>query len=257
MLSLLPAALSLLLVPGLPGPGSAQPVPRTSEQEIPANDGWVTDLAGLLSTSEQSALEELMESYRSGSGHEIALLTIPSLESDALESFTLRVAETWGMGGEEDLGALFLVSRDDRKMRIEVGYGLEGNLPDVICGRILEHVVAPEFRKGRWFGGIRAGIEAIHAAAGGDYGPIERTSRGQRRSAGGFAVLPMMIFVLLFFVLSRRRRGMDGGSVLPWLLLSGMSHGRGGGGFGGGGGGGFGGFSGGGGFGGGGASGGW
>lgn len=267
MLGFLIAGLSLL-----PGPVAAsteavsavvaRPGSPAAELPVPANAGWVTDLAGLLSASEARSLTELMESYRTGSGHEIALLTIPSLEGDALESFSLRVAESWGLGGaEKDEGALLLISRDDRRMRIEVGYGLEGTLPDAICGRILDDVVTPRFRKGDWYGGISAGIQAIHAAAGGDYGPIERSASGRRRSAGGFAILPILIFIMIFGGISRRRRGMSGGSILPWILLGSM--GRGGGGYGGGssgggfGGGGFGGFSGGGGFGGGGASGGW
>ena len=173
MLGFLLAGLSLL------------PVPAAAELPVPANKGWVTDLAGLLSASEARALSDLMESYRSGSGNEVALLTIPSLDGDALESFSLRVAESWGLGStEKDEGALFLISRDDRRMRIEVGYGLEGTLPDAICGRIIDDVVTPYFRKGDWFGGISAGIQAIHAAAGGDYGPIKRSASGRRRSAG-------------------------------------------------------------------------
>ncbi len=237
--------------------------------EVPAHQGWVTDLGELLTPDQERALSGLMESYRAGSGHEIALLTLPSLEGDSLEGFTLRVAEAWGLGGaERDEGALLLLSRDDRRMRIEVGYGLEGNLPDVICGRILSDVIAPRFRSGDWYGGIHSGVQAIHAAAGGDYGPIRQSRSARRRSAGGFAILPMLVFLVLMGVLGRRRRVVGGGAgdvvggVLPWMVMSSMINGRhqSGGGFGGGsglGGGGFGGFSGGGGFGGGGASGGW
>jgi uncharacterized protein len=250
------AALGLLAAPGAAAP--APPASRSLELEVPKNDGWVTDLAGLLSESEARSLSDLMESYRTGSGHEVALLTIPSLEGDSLEGFSLRVAETWGLGdAEKDEGALLLVSRDDRRMRIEVGYGLEGVLPDAICGRILHDVIAPEFKRQNWYGGIRAGIEAIHAAAGGDYGPIQRTAKGRGRSAGLLVLIPVFLVLFLLGSRGRRRRGGIRHSALPWILMSGLGSGRGGGGFGGGGGGGFGGFSGGGGFGGGGASGGW
>ncbi len=261
MLSTLLLALASNAPPLTVEPAPLPPLALTAvELDVPTNRGWVTDEANLLSSDEAQRLNALMESYRAGSGHEIALLTIPSLENDAIESFALRVAETWGIGGaEKDHGALLVVSRDDRRMRIEVGYGLEGNLPDAICGRIISDVMAPHFRKGDWYGGIDAGVRAIHAAAGGDYGPIKSTSRGRRRSSGGFAIVPILI-ILLVFGGRGRGRGVGGGWVLPMLLMNSMGSrggGFGGGSFGGGGGGGFGGFSGGGGFGGGGASGGW
>ena len=249
--------LALILTLGLCSPVLA---PR---QDIPANDGWVTDLAGLLSSEQERALESLMESYKSGTTHEIALLTVPNLSGRALESYSLETARAWGVGGQDaNNGALLFVSRDDRVMRIEVGRGLEGNLTDSISGRIIRDVIAPEFKRGDYYAGLRAGIEAIHAAIGGDYGPI-RNSRGGQAAAGGRAGCVAVLFNLFFgfFIItaiarSRRRRGGTGG-ILPWLILSGMSGGRGGGGFGGGGGGGFSGFGGGGGFSGGGASGGW
>lgn len=224
----------------------------------------------MLTPEQESSLEALMESYKAGTSHEIALLTIPSLDGRSLEGFSLAVARAWGIGGKDSNdGALLLVARDDRKMRIEVGRGLEGNLTDSISGRIIRDVIAPEFKEGRYYQGIRAGIEAIHAAIGGDYGPIQRSERG-RATSGGFAGCMAIAFNLLFFffifgaIFGRRRRG-RGGGIWPWLILASMSHGssgRGGGGggfggFGGGGGGGFSGFGGGGGFSGGGASGGW
>ena len=108
------------------------------EVQVPKNDGWVTDLAGLLSDSAERSLEALMESYRQGSGHEIALLTIPSLEGESLERYALVVGREWGLGREDvNDGALLLVSKGDRKIRIEVGRGLEGTLTDAICGRII------------------------------------------------------------------------------------------------------------------------
>ncbi len=241
---------------------------QESPFEIPENDGWVTDLGDMLSAEEESSLETLMESYRAGTTHEIALLTVPDLQGRPIEEFALAVARTWGIGGkEENNGALLVVSRDDRELRIEVGRGLEGNLTDAISGRIIRNVIAPEFKEGRFYVGIRSGIEAIHAAIGGDYGPIERGERGEGK-AGGIACFFLLLMLLILFRSSAgrgvRRGGLGG--VLPWLILASMSQGRGhahrgggGGGFRGfgGGGGGFGGFGGGGGFSGGGASGSW
>jgi uncharacterized protein len=234
-------------------------------QDVPASDGWVTDLADLLSPQEERALEALMESYKSGTTHEIALLTVPDLDGGAIEPFALAVARAWGIGGAEaSNGALLVVARDDREMRIEVGRGLEGTLTDSIAGRIIRDVIAPEFRRGDYPAGLRRGVEAVHAAIGGDYGPIQTSSGGRRSGAaisGCFGMVFNVVFiVVLLRVFARRRGGRAGvgGGILPWILLSSMSHGQTRqGGFGSGGGGGFSGFGGGGGFSGGGASGGW
>jgi uncharacterized protein len=231
---------------------------------VPANDGWVTDQAGLLSASQERALEDLMESYRQGTTHEIAVLTVPKLQGVTIERLALETARAWGIGtGERNNGALLVVAKDDRALRIEVGRGLEGNLTDSISGRIIRDVIAPEFRSGDYFGGIHAGVQAMHAAIGGNYGALPRSSAHQGRSAGGVVCLMLlfMLFVFLRSVSGHRRMGGTGG-VLPWLVMSSMlsGHHRGGGFSGGGGfssGGSFGGFGGGGGFSGGGASGGW
>lgn len=227
---------------------------------IPANDGWVTDLAGLLRPEEERTLEALMESYRAGSGQEVALLTVPDLGGRTIEELALAVARGWKIGDREtSAGALLVVARDERKLRIEVGRGLEGTLTDSIAGRIIRDVIAPEFKAGRYYPGVRLGIEAIHAALGGDYAPIER---GSGHSKGAPAVLSGLVFwiVILLLILKRRGRGAVG-SALPWILASqiGSAHrgSSGGGRVGGFSGGSFGGFGGGGGFSGGGASGGW
>ena len=237
--------------------------------QAPPVEGWVNDRAELLTPSQEQALEALMDSYRVGTGHDIALLTLPSLEGRPIEDVARETARAWGMGGKDAHdGALLVVARDDRELRIEVGRGLEGTLTDSISGRIIRDVITPEFKAGRFYEGIDAGIRAMHAAIGGDYGPIERSAgaHAQRGSSVGCLVAAVLFFLLLRLFSGRggrRLRGRGGlGSVLPWLILSSMnqgrSHGGGFGGFGGGGGGGgFRGFGGGGGFSGGGASGRW
>ena len=229
-----------------------------AQQAIPRNDGWVTDGAGFLTPQQEQALEALMESYKVGSGHEIALLTVADLAGRSLERYALEVSREWGLGEKgRNNGALLFVAKAERKIRIEVGRGLEGNLTDSISGRIIRDVISPEFKRGRLYEGLRGGIEAIHAAAGGEYGQITRRS-GRRRSGGGIGVLPMIFFVWFMFSLLRRGgRGGRGGAFFGGLLLGSAMSGRSraGGGFSGGGG--FGGFGGGGGFSGGGSSGGW
>jgi uncharacterized protein len=243
------------------------------ELALPANDGWVTDQAGLLEPAQERELEALMESYRTGSGQEIALLTVPDLGGRSIEDFALAVARAWKIGDREtSSGALLVVAQEERALRIEVGRGLEGTLTDSIAGRIIRDVIVPEFRAERFDRGLRLGIEAIHAALGGDYGPLER-SHGVEREALRLTFIVAFVLLMLFLRgLGRRgRRGgrSRGSDFLPWLLASQMAGGGGrgrsggssGGSFGGfgggGGGGGFGGFGGGGGFSGGGASGRW
>jgi uncharacterized protein len=209
-----------------------------------------------LTDSEERSLEALMEAYKSGSTHEIALLTLPDLDGGSIEQRSLEIARSWGIGGAEaNNGALLLVSRDDHEMRIEVGRGLEGELTDSVSGRIIRDVISPEFKQGHFEAGMRSGLMAMHAAIGGDYGPIERTESARRRSSSTLrSVFTLLIILSLFF----GSKGGRGGSNWPlWFLIGSSMGGRNRGGFGGGSSGGFSGFGGGGGFSGGGSSGGW
>ena len=233
-----------------------------AQGDIPANDGWVTDLGGFLTPQQERSLETLMESYRQGSGHEIALLTVPDLGGRALESYALDVARKWGLGEKDkNNGALLLITRAERKVRIEVGRGLEGTITDAISGRIIRGIISPEFKKGNFYAGISGGIVAVHEAAGGEYARIPEERR--RKSGGGIGLFPMIFIIFILSSLFRRRRGGGGrggrgGGLLTGLFLGSMLSGGGrssGGGFSSGGS--FGGFGGGGGFSGGGSSGGW
>ena len=227
---------------------------------VPANDGWVTDRAGFLGPEQERALEALMQSYEAGSGNEVALLTVPELGGQTIERYALEVGRAWGLGKtERHNGALLLVARAERKIRIEVGRGLEGNVTDSISGRIIRDVISPEFKRGNYYQGLRAGVEALHAAAGGDYAKISGGREGRRSRGAG--LIPLILFVILIAVLRGGRRGRGGGGgFTPWILaavLASRGSGRGHAGGWSSGGGGFGGFGGGGGFSGGGASGGW
>jgi uncharacterized protein len=246
----------------------AAPPARAQSPEVPANDGWITDLAGFLTTSQEAALEEEMESYKRGSGQDVALLTVPKLEGTTIERLALEVGRTWKLGEVgKDVSALIVVAREEREVRIEVGRGAEGTLTDLIAGRIIRDVIVPPFKQGLYYDGLRAGIEAVHAALGGDYAPIDRAQGQPGAKRVSFVPLVFAALFMLFLIAASRnhRRLTRRGSALPWILLGNAlgSSGRGGrggfGGFGGfgGGGGGFGGFGGGGGFSGGGASGGW
>ena len=134
--------------------------------DVPPLRGRVNDYAKLLSQERALALEAQLEKFEQETGHQIAVLTIPSLEGDSLEDFSIRVAETWKIGKKGfDNGAILLVARDDLKLRIEVGYGLEGVLPDAIASRIILEVITPRFRSGDYAGGIDGGRRGRRRAA--------------------------------------------------------------------------------------------
>jgi len=202
-------------------------------------------------------LEQTLVEFESTTTNQIAVLLIPTLAGDSLEDYSIRLAEKWQIGQKgRDNGVILIVVKQDRKIRIEVGYGLEGVLPDSLAGDIIRQVIAPQFRQGRFYQGIRDGIGAIMAATRGEYQATPR--RKPRRSIVSWFWPLFFVFMFISAIVNmfRRRRyhsGRRGGRYYGGPMWWGG--GFGGGGFGGGLGGGF--SGGGGGFGGGGASGGW
>jgi uncharacterized protein len=217
--------------------------------EVPPATGYVNDTADMLSTATEQQLERGLREFENSDSTQLVVLTVPSLEGEVLEEYSLKVAESWGVGQRgKDNGALLLVARDDRKVRIEVGYGLEDRLTDLLSGRIIDHEITPRFRQGDFDGGVTAGMNAMAQAVRGAY---KGTSPKKRRSSG-FLTLLLFLGPWLLLVAPRRRSHRRTGI---WFGGGGFG---GGGGFSGGGGFGGGGFSGGGGgFGGGGSSGSW
>ncbi len=137
--------------------------------EVPYLSERVVDLAELLSGPTEQDLNSRLEVLEDDTGSQIAVLTIPTLEDEALEDFSLRVAETWKLGrGAFDDGALLLIVREERKMRLEVGYGLEPIVPDAIANRILDTVIRPRFREGDFDGGVTAAVDTLAGLIQGD-----------------------------------------------------------------------------------------
>lgn len=224
---------------------------------IPALVGHVNDEAGLLDDDARARLEAELTNYEQQTGHQFAILIIPSLEGDPVEDFSIRVVEAWKLGRKKkDDGLLLLIVPKDRQMRIEVGYGLEGDIPDAIASRVIRDVLTPAFRKEQFAAGITQGMHALMQAGRGEQAdlPPEDTGRGRRQSMP----LPIMIIIGIFIFVPMLLRLL--GIVSPYRSGRGPNWPGGGfgGGFGGGGFGGGGGWSGGGGgFGGGGSSGKW
>jgi uncharacterized protein len=219
--------------------------------------GRITDQTGTLSPNEILMLENKIADFEQETTNQIAVLIIPSLDGDNLEDYSIRLAEKWKMGqAGKNNGVIFLIVKNDRKIRLEVGYGLEGALPDALAGSIIRSDIAPPFRTGQFYRGIDAGLTAMMNATKGEY----KASSGQKRnsSASWVVLLPIVLFFGFVILHSfARRRHYHSGGASGWRTGGGFLSG---GPFGGDSGGGFsgGGFSGGGGdFGGGGASGDW
>jgi uncharacterized protein len=234
-------------------------VPQLAALDVPALKARVNDYAGMLSSYTEKQLEGILRDLEQTDSTQIAVLTIPSLEGEVIAEFAIKVAEQWKIGQRGfDNGAILLIAKADREIRIEVGYGLEGSLTDLISGRIIRNVIVPRFRAGNFDQGVLDGVQAMIGVVRGEYQAPEKipSRQGSKIKGTNPVFIGWVVFVFIFVLLGRLRRlfGHRGArrSTLGALWLGGLG-GRGsssggfGGGFGGGGGG----------FGGGGASGGW
>lgn len=240
-------------------------------QIFPASPtGHVNDLAGFLSSSERNALEQKLRVYRDTTSNVIAILTIESLQGESVEYVAEQVFNTWRMWeGERQNGILILASKQDRAIRIEVGYGLEGAVPDILAGRVVNEVIIPGFRQEQYYQAFDRSAEILMQLAAGEYEALPKRDQLPMDGGPSALIFLLVLFIALVLLLSRGRGGPGGGHHIRRgnvMVLGTPGFGRGGfgGGFGGGSGGfgrggGFGGFGGGGGFGsgGGGASGRW
>ncbi|MCH2110991.1 MAG: TPM domain-containing protein [Polyangiaceae bacterium] len=214
----------------------------------------MTDQANLLAPRAKEHLERRLQRYAELTGHQFAFLSIPSLEGEDIEGYSIRVVEKWKLGDKKrEDGLLLLVAAQEKKIRIEVGYGLEGAIPDAIAARIIREDITPQFREQRYQAGVFNAFENLMRAAEGEaISPSPPQKKKKKRGVGLLGLIGLSILISFFL------RGGRGGGIGRGLVYGGLAGLGGRGGFGGGGFGGGGGFSGGGGgFGGGGASGGW
>lgn len=237
-------------------------LPARAAPTFPALTGRVVDNAGILSPATEQALTEKLEGLETATGHQLVVVTLPSLQGYEIEEYGYQLGRAWKIGRQgEDDGALLIVAPNERKVRIEVGYGLEGVLTDALSNVILQQQVLPRFKAGDMEGGVVAGTEALVAQLSlpddqAQAAVAQANEQTHRQDSGPPVPLIVLVVViwLLFAILSGRRRRRGGLGALPWIILgSGLGGGDRGGGWSGGGG-----FSGGGGsFGGGGSSGSW
>ncbi|MES2354260.1 MAG: YgcG family protein [Pseudomonadota bacterium] len=171
-----------------------------AQQPVPPLKSRVTDLTGTLTTSQLSELETILADFETRKGAQVVVLMVPTTEPEVIEEYGIRVAEVWKAGrkGVDD-GAILLIAKNDRRMRIEVGYGLEGILPDAIAKRIIAETLAPSFRQGDYYGGIRAGVDQMLRVIDGEALPAAKTKELPAKNDGLSSFVPIA-FMLVFVV---------------------------------------------------------
>lgn len=193
--------------------------------DVPRLQGYVNDYAGMISSPAKSKIEDELRAFEQSDSTQIVILTIPSLEGENLEEFSIKVGETWKIGQQgKDNGILFIVSNQERRIRVEVGRGLEGSLTDLMAGRIIDQVIKPRFKQGDFDGGFIAGVSAIINATRGEFQAEERPA--QRRQSGFPPFLTFLmflgIFTLIFGSFSRVLGGIVGAIGLPSIVNFGL-----------------------------------
>lgn len=200
--------------------------------------GYVNDFANVLSEPVESQLQEILRQYAASTTNEIAVATVRSLDGDYIENFAEKLFQEWGVGtSKEDNGVLLLLATEDRELRIEVGYGLEGAIPDSVADRIIRDDMIPALKENNYDGAVTAGVGRIMEAARGEYAAID-TSVSSTTDWSGF-IEPVFIFGLfilqwLWAILARTKSWWLGGvfglglgavvsSIFGWWLFSGLA----------------------------------
>jgi uncharacterized protein len=189
--------------------------------DVPKLQGYVNDYGGMISPPAKEKLENELRALEQTDSNQIVILTIPSLEGEALEDFSIKVAEAWKIGQKnKDNGVILLVAKQERKIRVEVGRGLEGRLTDLMSGRIIDLVIKPRFKRGDFDGGFVAGISALIDATRGEF-KAEGNRRGQRHDSLS-SIFSMLLFsgfiMLLLGSVSRILGGVAGAVMFAGLV---------------------------------------
>lgn len=174
-----------------------KPCATTAQVAVPPLVGHVTDQTKTLAPEQIAALEQRLSAFEARKGSQLAVLIVPTISPEGIEQFALRVAERWKLGRKKvDDGAILVVAKNDRALRIEVGYGLEGALSDSISKRIISETITPRFKQGDYFGGIEAGVAQIIKVVDGE--PLPAPSS---RPTGSYdevrQLLPVLFIVAL------------------------------------------------------------
>lgn len=189
--------------------------------EVPALTGRIVDNARIISSQDKMEISSYLKNLEDETGIQMAVLTIKSLEGESLEEFSLRTCEKWKLGQKgKDNGALLLVALNERKIRIEVGYGLEESLTDTKCGLIIRNVIIPEFRNGDYSNGIAKGVRNMAGIAGNNAELISKKVSNPEHSDGSSSVLAGFMFVFGWFILFSCIASGRQNHFLPWIIFS-------------------------------------
>jgi uncharacterized protein len=192
-LALLPLLLWLAVVAAqtpAPAADGLQPIPKLTAR--------VTDLTGTLTAEQQNALEQKLEAFESAKGAQLAVLIVPTTQPEEIEQYSIRVVEQWKLGRKNvDDGALLIVAKNDHRVRIEVGQGLEGVLTDAMSNRIIDETITPDFRRGNFYGGIDAGLDDMMKLVQGEALPPPEEQWHPGGAAHALGLLPELFFAVL------------------------------------------------------------
>lgn len=176
-------------------------LPAWAQVAVPPLKARVTDLTGTLTREQTASLEQMLQSFEARKGSQIAVLMVPTTKPEAIEQYSLRVAEAWKVGRKKiDDGAILVVAKDDRTLRIEVGYGLEGALSDITANRIIREVIVPRFREGDFYGGVNAGVDRMIRVIDGEPLPAPAGRGGAVAPAvdgGLLSTLPVLLVLAM------------------------------------------------------------
>jgi len=167
--------------------------------DVPSADGFVTDIAGVLSASEEQALEINLQNYKGETSNEIGILIVSTMGGEAIAEVAVEVGRAWGVGSKEnDNGILILIAIEDRDLFIATGYGLEGAVPDLAAAQIIDREIVPQFKDGNYFGGITAGVEALKLQIGGEYEALDDTFVKDDLPAWAWVFIAVIAFFVFF-----------------------------------------------------------
>ncbi|MBI5848951.1 MAG: TPM domain-containing protein [Nitrospirae bacterium] len=198
--------------------------PYAHALEVPKLTGYINDYGSMISPQAKATLEQELRAFEQSDSTQIVIVTIPSLQGEVLEQFSLKIAEAWKIGQKgKDNGIIFLVSKEDRKLRIEVGRGLEGKLTDLMAGRIIDLVVKPRFKRGDFDGGFLTGVHSLIDATRGEF---KAEPGATKRSSKKSGALPQLVTFIIFGAIallvlgnfSRPLSGAAGAVGLPALV---------------------------------------
>lgn len=198
-------------------------VPALAWTIPPTPSSFVLDDAGIFSITEKQSLENKISNFQKETGNEIAIVSIKSLDGDTIENVAQNIGEKWGVGSKEhNNGIVFLLAMEEHKIRIHVGYGLEGALPDITASQIIRNTIAPAFKGGHYFEGVNTGLDQIISATKGEYVNTNPDSHNNdnRQIAFWIWLIGFIIFIIIGII--RRKKS---NRFFPWIFWGGFGGG--------------------------------